>query len=394
MELKKEVFMEQTLSKGEISKHIEVLRAAKRYSEEIIALVKDDLEYGLSKEQTELYLKSGYNVGQMRVYSECLRNGKSDEFVSLLERSELTAPQMQVAFEFYQKGVPIGNIEEVVARKEMPIAMRSAFSKLIERIQAVKQETATEPEYVQELVKKMEEIVSKIFFQEKRYDALNEKLTIFESTQADEQIRDNLVKENADKEQLLNDQQDKLNQANSTISRLREQIEHKDKEISRMSNRIETLEDKLLNATSAVTPPGPKKEEDKNIQGKTKKEGANVTQQTIFTEPMGIPIFYQVPVVDMKGRVIQRVQIDRLESKTNGVIGLLSKLCFKKKSRADLVKLVASGDLAPAQLIQIKSGIEKGLTEGQLMELINNNVAAEKMKEIIEIAVLENSMTY
>lgn len=386
--------MKQTLSKAEISKHIDILKSGKRFSEEIIALVKDDLEYGLSKEQTELYLKSGYNIGQMRVYSECLRDGKSEDFLSLLERIELTAPQMQVAFEFYQKGVPIGSIEEVVARKEVPIAMRAAFSKLIEQIQTVKQETVTEPEYVQELVNKMEEIVSRICFQDQRYDALNEKLTIFESTKADEQIRDNLVKENADKELMLNDQQDKLNQANATISRLREQIEYSDKEINRMSNRIETLEDKLLHSTSAVTPPGVMKEEGKNIQSETKKEGANVTQQTIMTEPRGIPIFYQVPVVDMQGRVIQKVQIDRTKTKINGVMGFFLKLFFKKKSRADIVKLVASGDLTPAQLIQIKGGIEKGLTEGQLVELINNNVTAEKMKEIIEIAVLENSMAY
>lgn len=388
--------MEQALSKSEIGKHIDILKSGKRYSEEIIALIKDDLEYGFSKEQTELYLKSGYNIGQMRVYSECLRDGKSEEFLSLIERTELTAPQMQIAFEFYKKGVPIATIEEVVARKETPIAMKTAFSKFLEQIQTVKQETATEPEYVQELVKKMEEIVSKICVQEKRYDALNEKLTIFESTKADEQIRENLVKENADKEQLLNDQQDKLNQANSAISRLREQLEFKDKEMNRMSNRIETLEDKLLHATNAnvVTSSEPKKEEECNIQSEVKKEGAAMTQQTIVTEPMGIPIFYQIPVVDMQGRVIQKVQIDRSESKANGVIGLLSKLCFKKKSRADIVKLVASGDLVPAQLIQIKSGIEKGLTEGQLVELINNNVAAEKMKEIIEIAVLENSMAY
>lgn len=388
--------MEQALSKSEIGKHIDILKSGKRYSEEIIALIKDDLEYGFSKEQTELYLKSGYNIGQMRVYSECLRDGKSEEFLSLIERTELTAPQMQIAFEFYKKGVPIETIEEVVARKETPIAMKTAFSKFLEQIQTVKQETATEPEYVQELVKKMEEIVSKICVQEKRYDALNEKLTIFESTKADEQIRENLVKENADKEQLLNDQQDKLNQANSAISRLREQLEFKDKEMNRMSNRIETLEDKLLHATNvnAVTSSEPKKEEEQSVQSEIKKEGAAMTQQTIVTEPMGIPIFYQIPVVDMQGRVIQKVQIDRSESKANGVIGLLSKLCFKKKSRADIVKLVASGDLVPAQLIQIKSGIEKGLTEGQLVELINNNVAAEKMKEIIEIAVLENSMAY
>lgn len=388
--------MEQALSKSEIGKHIDILKSGKRYSDEIIALIKDDLEYGFSKEQTELYLKSGYNIGQMRVYSECLRDGKSEEFLSLIERTELTAPQMQIAFEFYKKGVPIATIEEVVARKETPIAMKTAFSKFLEQIQTVKQETATEPEYVQELVKKMEEIVSKICFQEKRYDALNEKLTIFESTKADEQIRENLVKENADKEQLLNDQQDKLNQANSAISRLREQLEFKDKEMNRMSNRIETLEDKLLHAThvNAVTSSESKKEEERNVQSEIKKEGAAMAQQTIVTEPMGIPIFYQIPVVDMRGRVIQKVQIERSESKSNGVIGLLSKLCFKKKSRADIVKLVASGDLAPAQLIQIKSGIEKGLTEGQLVELINNNVAAEKMKEIIEIAVLENSMEY
>lgn len=388
--------MEQALSKSEIGKHIDILKSGKRYSEEIIALIKDDLEYGFSKEQTELYLKSGYNIGQMRVYSECLRDGKSEEFLSLIERTELTAPQMQIAFEFYKKGVPIATIEEVVARKETPIAMKAAFSKFLEQIQTVKQEIATEPEYVQELVKKMEEIVSKICFQEKRYDALNEKLTIFESTKSDEQIRENLVKENADKEQLLNDQQDKLNQANSAISRLREQLEFKDKEMNRMSNRIETLEDKLLHATNTnvVTSSEPKKKEERNVQSEVKKEGAAMTQQTIVTEPMGIPIFYQIPVVDMQGRVIQKVQIERSESKSNGVIGLLSKLCFKKKSRSDIVKLVASGDLAPAQLIQIKSGIEKGLTEGQLVELINNNVAAEKMKEIIEIAVLENSMAY
>ena len=42
--------------------------------------------------------------------------------------------------------------------------------------------------------------------------------------------------------------------------------------------------------------------------------------------------------------------------------------------------------------MQLKSAIERGLTESQLVELINNNVSAEKMKEIIEIAVLENAM--
>ena len=53
---------------------------------------------------------------------------------------------------------------------------------------------------------------------------------------------------------------------------------------------------------------------------------------------------------------------------------------------------VASGNLVPDQLVQIKIAIERGLTEGQLVELINNNLAPDRMKEIIEIAVLENSI--
>ena len=93
------------------------------------------------------------------------------------------------------------------------------------------------------------------------------------------------------------------------------------------------------------------------------------------------------------GHVVQKLPVDRnVRKSSNGMTGIFAKLCFKKKSRADIVKLVATGDLVPAQLVQIKSAIEKGLTEMQLIELINNNISAEKMKEIIEIAVLENSM--
>ena len=104
-------------------------------------------------------------------------------------------------------------------------------------------------------------------------------------------------------------------------------------------------------------------------------------------------MYYQIPVIDGAGHVVQKLPVERnIRKSSNGMTGIFAKLCFKKKSRADIVKLVATGDLVPAQLVQIKSAIEKGLTEMQLIELINNNISAEKMKEIIEIAVLENSM--
>ena len=97
--------------------------------------------------------------------------------------------------------------------------------------------------------------------------------------------------------------------------------------------------------------------------------------------------------MDAGGNVLQTVAVEKETKKsTNALIQMISKLLFKKKSRQDIVKLVVAGELIPAQLVLIKSAIEKGLTESQLVELINNKVPADQMKVIIEIAVLENEL--
>lgn len=229
-------------------------------------------------------------------------------------------------------------------------------------------------------------------------------------------MHDNLIRKYNDSEAALNSQQEELSRATSTIARLREQIEDKKKEMERMQNRINDLEDKLVNmATSKVSDTvsqqtaGTETTADANIAAKdvpVSKPAINA-DNTTATQPFGnesplpqgayqIPVYYQLPVVDANGRVVQHVQVERTIRKGNqgAFTGLLGKLGFMKKSRQDIVKLLASGDLVPAQLVQIRSAIEKGLTESQLVELINNNVSAEKMKEIIDIAVLENSMDY
>ena len=59
-----------------------------------------------------------------------------------------------------------------------------------------------------------------------------------------------LVKENQDKDALINSQQNELNKASSTIARLRDDIEKKDKEMKRMGDRIESLEDKIISVAT------------------------------------------------------------------------------------------------------------------------------------------------
>ena len=392
----------EPLSAIAIEKKLQLLRN-KHFSEDTIALVKSDYEYGLTEEEISLYLNKSYDIEQMKILSECLHKDVPKDVIDIIKNTKYSVHQMQVSLEFYEKGVPVQTIKEVMDKGEKPITMRRLYEEVLEQLNNVKEQIPEESEYVKALISQMDEVVAKINHQNERYDALNKKLSEIETSKDDEEVRERLVKDNQEKDELINDQQNELNKANGTIARLRDDIEKKDKEMKRMSERIESLEDKIM----GVAVDNKKAAEEKPKQEETKPKD-NVAETTAGKEMVdtiavpqaapviqnGIPVYYQLPVVDASGHVVQRLPIERSvrKSSNSGVASLFARLSFKKKSRADIVKLVASGDLVPAQLVQIKSAIEKGLTETQLIELITNNISAEKMKEIIEIAVLENSM--
>lgn len=395
----------QPLSEMAIERKIQILRN-KHMDSEVIALVKSDYEYGLTDDEIGLYLNKSYDIEQMKVLSKCLHKGVSEELLILLKENRMAAPKMQTALDYYEKGVPIDAIREIVQKDDTAVNMRRMFDVVLDKLNKAKEQVPQDLEYVKSLVAQMDEVVAKINHQNERYDALNKKLSEIETSKDDEEVRERLVKENQDKDALINSQQNELNKASSTIARLRDDIEKKDKEMKRMSERIESLEDKII----GIATDNMKAAEVKNDAGKTENAEAVAgtkedrtdkkivdtvaVPQNMQAVANGIPVYYQIPVVDGTGNVVQRLPIERSvrKSSNNGVASLFARFSFKKKSRADIVKLVASGDLVPAQLVQIKSAIEKGLTESQLVELINNNISAEKMKEIIEIAVLENSM--
>ena len=387
----------EPLSAIAIEKKLQLLRN-KHFSEDTIALVKSDYEYGLTEEEISLYLNKSYDIEQMKILSECLHKDVPKDVIDIIKNTKYSVHQMQVSLEFYEKGVPVQTIKEVMDKGEKPITMRRLYEEVLEQLNNVKKQIPEESEYVKALISQMDEVVAKINHQNERYDALNKKLSEIETSKDDEEVRERLVKENQDKDALINSQQNELNKASSTIARLRDDIEKKDKEMKRMGDRIESLEDKIISVATENKNEAESKAEPQESQSVSQADKKMVdtvaVPQNMQAVANGIPVYYQIPVVDGTGNVVQRLPIERSvrKSSNSGVVSLFARLSFKKKSRADIVKLVASGDLVPAQLVQIKSAIEKGLTESQLVELINNNISAEKMKEIIEIAVLENSM--
>jgi hypothetical protein len=369
----------------------------KGYTQEVVDLVKEDLDFGLSQEQTQLYLLKKLDIRQMRVQSQCIRNGYSDDVIAVIMCDGLNGYQMQIALEFFQKGVPLDTIRQIADTGSQAAAMQQAFQKILDEMRKAQDCVKDEPAYVKQLMEEIKGIVSKIDVQDKRYDALNDKLKVFENTKKDEEVKDGLLNSLGEKDQMLSEQQDKINLANSTIAKLRNDIDAIREEKRKMENRVKEVEEEMTTrAASNVNASG--KSNAVVVEDSVVKpvEMETVTQPVRNqTSPVqfiyGAPVYY-APVYDANGNFIQNVVIDKTVKKNNGAFSTLSKLIFKKKSRQDIVKLVASGELEPSQLVQIRNAIEKGLSEDQLLELIHSKASAEQMQGVIEIAISINSL--
>ena len=376
---------ERTVLSGmDLKVYLGRLRQNPKYTEEIVKLIEDDLRFGLTKEETEEYSSGRYDYRQMCVYSRCLRNGYSREEKAAILKEGLSGEQMAVALEFYEKGVPMDTIAEVVSSAEnTAYAMKRLFSQVLKRIREAEPVNGQDTAYAKELMEQIHEVVEKISCQEKRYDALNEKLKEISTAGQDAQIQNNLIAQLSEKDKMLEKQQNELNEARVQIAKLHGEIEAVRKE-------RKALEEQVKNAVRAEPDTAAEpKEPDKEKKPETKAESSapGVPESALYPG-----IEYHAAVVDKDGNIIRFVPVERMEKKSRGsvITAMFSRLILKKKT--DIVKLLAERDLSPEQLVQVRSAIEKGLSEKQLLVLINNKIPAEQMEEIINIAVYENAM--
>ena len=177
----------EPLSEMAIERKIQILRN-KHMDSEVIALVKSDYEYGLTDDEIGLYLNKSYDIEQMKVLSKCLHKGVSEELLTLLKDSRMAAPKMQTALDYYEKGVPIDAIREVVQKDDTAVNMRRMFDVVLEKLNKAKEQMPQDLEYVKSLVAQMDEVVAKINHQNERYDALNKKLSEIETSKDDEEV--------------------------------------------------------------------------------------------------------------------------------------------------------------------------------------------------------------
>lgn len=127
----------EPLSAIAIEKKLQLLRN-KHFSEDTIALVKSDYEYGLKEEEISLYLNKSYDIEQMKILSECLHKDVPKDVIDIIKNTKYSVHQMQVSLEFYEKGVPVQTIKEVMDKGEKPITMRRLYEEVLEQLNKVK----------------------------------------------------------------------------------------------------------------------------------------------------------------------------------------------------------------------------------------------------------------
>lgn len=389
------------MSEQDIGEVMAQLRRTGRYNDDVLKLVQADLKYGLSRDEVDIYLMRKLPIEVKRKLSEALHEGCGTELVTVFADAGINTHQIETAINYYNAGVPFEVIKSVIAQNMNAHGMKEAYKKVLAQMKAVQGTSEEDLEkvdktYVDSLFEEMRKIVSQIGYDEKRFDELNAKIKEIAGGKASDKELEELYQKMADKDAIISNQQDNINQANSALARLRRESDEKEEEKKKMQETIGKLNGQLLEKDEQIATLKEQKVEPtmQPAEGEASitPPGTVPLKDASGNMVYGIPVHYAIAYKAEGAKEPEVTVIERTERKNVGFASMFAKLSFKKKSRQDIVKLVASGNLTPEQLQQIRIGMEKKLTENQLLNLINNNVPADQMKEIIEIAVLENSM--
>ena len=104
------------------------------YSGDVMELVKDDLEYGLSPAQVESYLnRADFSSRQKKLYSEALRDNFPKEVLEIAFARGLKVQQMQVACGYVRKGISEDALREVLSEERSAKEMSDMMQDILNR---------------------------------------------------------------------------------------------------------------------------------------------------------------------------------------------------------------------------------------------------------------------
>lgn len=374
-------------------------------------LAARDFEYGLSKEDIMLYAdKQHLPLGSVEQLSRALKVHNGRELVNYLRDSGLNAYQMELVIDFYQKGVSLDKIREVLGQEQTAYSLSQALQKVYEALYQTGKD-AEGNSRVQEMQGKIEAVVAQVGENKAFLDQVLSKLEEMDAGQNTDALSQSFIEKLEEKDAIIQSQQEENNKlaADNAVLRNRkdglQELEEKSrqkeaelleqikqieaekgdalarleaagKEKEAMERRVESMEREM---EAVKKQSGPAKENDITIQGRTMKKDSG--------RPAGN---YQAIAVGPGGKQ-QVVEVERTERKNPaGIMALAGKL-FKDKSRGRLLQSIAGAGLDSSQMEQVKYALKSGLSDEETINIIQCGFDAEQMGKAIEIVLLEKS---
>lgn len=382
--------MENTqLASSDIGTYMTELKGRGNVNNDVLKLVKRDLEYGYSREMVETYIRTGWGIDRMRELSEIIGKTSDKEFISFIKENQFSARQMRTLLEFHLKNISVEDMIAVTGKGLSEFAvnkMLGELEKAQEQVEDAKEkleQEVLEDGKSQEIMEKISEMVSGIGDNK---DFLEKVLTKLEQLDAIKKNGDD-VKESFShtietQEKLISEQQTSLNQQAKELARKNTSIEKLTKELDDARKEAEDVRKERNEMERKI--------EELQKENEALKQEADRKEEVKPEAQLGrIPEFYETKVVGANG-VPQTIQVERMTRRSpDGLLALAGKKLFKGKNRLNLIVHLKNANLNTGQMQQVKAAIEAGLKDEEVVDIINSGFSAEEMAQAIEIVLAE-----
>ena len=281
----------------------------------------------------------------------------------------------------------INNSEEMTEDRLMDVL--TGLAKSIDRFESILSKSENEDKKKSEQEKLSKDIEAAI---EKQTSELEKRFAEKEA-----ELVKRLDEKEAQLDKLMEEKQAEIEKVQQEKSESDKNISTSIKDNDDLSDRVENLEvfaDATNHRMESYMKQIANLVSEKNANEKRISKTDDEDKESKKSEGDNTPADYVVISNDRRGNMVSCVPIEFDRKKSSGIGGVMGLLGFKKKSQQSLVRMVISGELDKAQLGHIVGAMKKGLSEDQLTDLIESRVPADKMPEIIEIALLEKRMGY
>jgi len=404
--------MEDTkLSAEEIEQVISQFEQEK-YNKPTLDLVREDLEFGLSKKQIEMYNSKKLRYEHRRAISNAMRQGIPDDVVVRFSGGRYTEQQIAIFTDEFMEGFGADKLFEIMDSTQSGYDMKEACGKVKGKLSNTK-EKKEEPEPEKSLE---EDIADEKAGEDKKLDAsvtgisgqdfmetMKMMMDTFSNTvqmqfdrmdKRDEEFRKSSLDKEA--ERMLNER----------ITNLESQLADSKKDLSAASGVVNEKEKQIhslqVDVDIRIKELFQKDEEIKKLREEMEQMKSGSNTMGGFSQPAGNPSVsvagehsasggmadhtanYTMNVTMANGRQIP-LQVERTERKSqSGLSALMSKFLPKGPAKTLLTRMI-EGRYSGEQLAEVMYAYQNHLEEAEVQELLDANLPPEEMHGIINV---------